>query len=68
MTSAICPPSVKEHEIEIVCSDQMTLVIDGLLGHHLHGIVVDLATGLRRGEPVGPQALRCRLGCGHQDR
>jgi integrase len=45
------PPSIEEQEVEILTEDQINTVINKLLGHQLHDIVVvDLATGLRRGE------------------
>jgi integrase len=45
------PPKVEEEEVEILTSDQVRLVIDKLVGHPLYEIaVVDLATGMRRGE------------------
>jgi integrase len=51
VASAISPPTVKEEEIEILTADQIDLVIGKLAGHHLHAIVVvELATGMRRGE------------------
>jgi integrase len=51
VAAAIRPPTVKEEEIEILIADQIAMVIDGLVGHPLYEIaVVDLATGLRRGE------------------
>jgi integrase len=51
VASIISPPAVEEREIEILTSDQIKLVVDKLAGHPLYEIaVVDLATGLRRGE------------------
>jgi integrase len=51
VASIISPPKVQEQEIEILTSDQITLVIDRLAGHPLYEIaVIDLATGMRRGE------------------
>jgi integrase len=52
VASAISPPTVEEEEIEILTADQITTVIEKLAGHPpLYEIaVVDLATGLRRGE------------------
>jgi integrase len=45
------PPTVAEEEVEILDKEQIPVVIDKLTGHHLHDIVVvDLNTGLRRGE------------------
>jgi integrase len=46
------PPTVEEGEVEILDSNQIRLVTDELAaGHRLHAIVVlDLATGMRRGE------------------
>jgi integrase len=51
VASAISPPKIKEQEIEILTDDQITTVMDRLAGHPLYEIaMVDLATGLRRGE------------------
>lgn len=51
VASIISPPKVEEEEIEILTEDQINTVIDKLLGHPLYEIaVVDLATGMRRGE------------------
>jgi integrase len=45
------PPKVEDEEVEILTAEEITVVIDRLVGHRLHEIVVvDLATGLRRGE------------------
>ena len=45
------PPTVEEDEVEILTAEQMTVVIDKLVGHPLYEIVViALATGMRRGE------------------
>jgi integrase len=45
------PPPIDEEEVEILTEDQIPIVRDKLAGHHLHDIVVvDLNTGLRRGE------------------
>jgi integrase len=45
------PPTVDEEEVEILLKEQIPIVIDKLIGHHLHDlVVVDLNTGLRRGE------------------
>jgi integrase len=45
------PPKVEEEEVEILTSDQVRLVTEKLAGHLLYEIaVVDLATGMRRGE------------------
>ena len=47
--SAKSPPTVEEEEVEILTSDQITIVIDKLVGHRLYEIVVvDLATGILR--------------------
>src|SRR5262249_54951611 len=49
--TAIKPPKVEEEEIEILTAQQIADVVRKLEGHPLHTIaVVDLATGLRRGE------------------
>jgi integrase len=51
VAGAISPPKVEDEEIEILTDDQITTVIERLAGHSLYEIaVVDLATGLRRGE------------------
>jgi len=51
VASAISPPRVEEEEIEILTDDQITMVIERLAGHPLYEIaVVDLSTGMRRGE------------------
>jgi integrase len=51
VAAVISPPKVTEEEIEILTEDQINLVIDKLAGHPLYEIaVVDLATGMRRGE------------------
>jgi integrase len=53
VASIISPPKVKGSEIEILTAEQIAFVIEKLAvtGHSLHDIVVvDLATGLRRGE------------------
>jgi integrase len=51
VASAISPPKIKEQEIEILTDDQIATVRDRLAGHPLYEIaVLDLATGLRRGE------------------
>jgi integrase len=45
------PPKVEDDEIQILDSGQIKRVIDKLQGHRLYEIVVvDLATGMRRGE------------------
>jgi len=45
------PPKVEHQEVEILTEEQIALVIDKLAGHRLCEIVVvDLASGLRRGE------------------
>ena len=49
VASAKSPPTVEEEEVEILTSDQITIVIDKLVGHRLYEIVVvDLATGILR--------------------
>jgi len=51
VASVISPPKVEDGEVEILDADQITTVIDRLAGHRLYEIVVvDLATGMRRGE------------------
>jgi integrase len=51
VASVKSPPKVDDDEVEILAADQITAVIDKLVDHPLHDIVVvDLATGLRRGE------------------
>jgi integrase len=48
---AMSPPKIKEQEIEILTDDQISIVTDKLAGHPLYEIaIVDLATGMRRGE------------------
>jgi integrase len=45
------PPTVEEEEVQILTKDEVPIVIEKLTGHHLYDVVVvDLATGLRRGE------------------
>ena len=46
------PPTVTEEEVEILTKEQIPVVIEKLADHHLYDImvVVDLNTGLRRGE------------------
>jgi integrase len=45
------PPAMDVKEIEILTPEQITTVLDALLGHSLHPIVsLALATGMRRGE------------------
>ena len=51
VASVISPPKVEEEEIRILTADQIVTVIERLVGHPLYEIaVVDLATGVRRGE------------------
>lgn len=51
MTAIISPPKVKKTEIEILTADQIGDTLQKLRGHPLYAIaVVDLASGLRRGE------------------
>jgi integrase len=51
VATIISPPKVEEQEIEILTAGQIAQVIDKLAGHPLYEIaVVDLATGMRRGE------------------
>jgi integrase len=51
VVSVKSPPTVEEKEVEILTAGQVKQVIDKLAGHRLYEIVVvDLATGLRRGE------------------
>jgi integrase len=51
VSTVISPPKVVEEEIEILTEDQISHVKDKLVGHSLYEIVVlDLATGMRRGE------------------
>jgi len=45
------PPITPSHAVILLTEGQINVVIDKLVGHPLHDIVVvDLATGLRRGE------------------
>jgi integrase len=49
--SVISPPKVEEEEVEILTEDEINVVLDKLVGHPLYEIaVVDLNTGMRRGE------------------
>jgi integrase len=51
VAGVISPPKVEEADIEILNEDQISIVTDKLVGHPLYEIVVlDLATGMRRGE------------------
>jgi integrase len=51
VASAISPPKIADEEIEILTADQINVVLNKLQGHPLYEIaVVDLATGMRRGE------------------
>jgi len=51
VASVVSPPTVDDREIEILTAEQITVVIDRLKGHPLYDIVVvDLTTGIRRGE------------------
>jgi integrase len=51
VASVISPPKVEEEEVEILTEDQINIVLDKLVGHPLYEIaVVDLNTGMRRGE------------------
>ena len=63
VASVISPPEVEEEEIEILTEDQITLVTNGLVGHPLYEIaVVELATGMRRGELLALRFVRCQAG------
>jgi integrase len=49
--ASLAPPKVEEEEIEILTEDEINIVLDKLVGHPLYEIaVVDLNTGMRRGE------------------
>jgi integrase len=51
VASVVSPPRVEEEEVEILTADQVSTVIETLTGHPLYEIaVLDLATGMRRGE------------------
>jgi integrase len=56
VAASVKPPKVEDKEIEIVPSDTISVLFDGLRDHALYPIAcLALATGMRRGELLGLQ-------------
>jgi integrase len=58
VAAVISPPKVRKKEIQILTADEIADTLTKLDGHHLYTIaVLDLATGLRRGELLALRLL-----------